>query len=77
MCHAAVMISNRDPASALKPVLRTGMRYSLAPFVIIIALGGCAMSSGILPAGPNTYTLTERYAPLRGGRGPTRSPHRC
>src|SRR3984957_2248502 len=31
------------------------------------ALGGCASSTGILPAGPDTYTLTERFAPVRGG----------
>jgi hypothetical protein len=31
------------------------------------ALGGCASSTGILPAGPDTYTITERYAPIRGG----------
>ena len=30
-------------------------------------LAGCASSSGILPAGPNTYTLEERAAPIRGG----------
>jgi len=31
------------------------------------ALAGCASSTGILPAGPDTYTLTERFAPVRGG----------
>jgi hypothetical protein len=31
------------------------------------ALGGCASSTGILPAGPDTYTISERYAPIRGG----------
>jgi hypothetical protein len=30
-------------------------------------LAGCASSTGILPAGPDTYTITERYAPIRGG----------
>lgn len=25
------------------------------------------MSTGILPAGPDTYTVTETYAPIRGG----------
>ena len=30
-------------------------------------LGGCASSTGILPAGPDTYTISERYAPIRGG----------
>jgi hypothetical protein len=35
-----------------------------------LALGGCAISrsTGILPAGPDTYTLTERFAPISGGR---------
>jgi|SRR5476651_1155526 hypothetical protein len=31
------------------------------------ALAGCASSTGILPAGPDTYTLSERFAPVRGG----------
>jgi hypothetical protein len=35
--------------------------------VLGAALGGCASSTGILPAGPDTYTLSERYAPIRGG----------
>src|SRR3954470_1503694 len=30
-------------------------------------LAGCAASTGVLPAGPDTYTLTERFAPVRGG----------
>src|SRR3569833_1238745 len=30
-------------------------------------LGGCASSTGILPAGPDTYTISEKYAPNRGG----------
>ena len=30
-------------------------------------LVGCASSTGILPAGPDTYTLSERFAPVRGG----------
>jgi hypothetical protein len=30
-------------------------------------LASCASSTGILPAGPDTYTLTERFAPVRGG----------
>jgi hypothetical protein len=28
---------------------------------------GCAVGSGILPAGPNTYSISEHYAPIRGG----------
>jgi len=30
-------------------------------------LAGCAASTGILPAGPDTYTVSERFAPVRGG----------
>jgi hypothetical protein len=32
-----------------------------------VALAGCASSTGVLPAGPDTYTLSERVAPIRGG----------
>ncbi len=32
-----------------------------------VALAGCVTSSGILAAGPNTYTMTEHVAPIRGG----------
>jgi hypothetical protein len=35
--------------------------------VLAAALCGCAMSTGILPAGPDTYTVTERFAPVRSG----------
>ena len=42
------------------------MRYSLIASVLVAA-AGCAASTGILPAGPNTYTITERFAPIRGG----------
>jgi hypothetical protein len=35
--------------------------------VIPMALVGCAMSTGIMPAGPDTYMLGEHYAPIRGG----------
>jgi hypothetical protein len=35
--------------------------------VLGAALVGCASSTGILPAGPDTYTLSERFAPVRGG----------
>ena len=39
---------------------------SVAP-VAGLFLCACASSTGILPAGPDTYTLTERLAPIRGG----------
>jgi hypothetical protein len=35
--------------------------------VAVLLLCGCASSTGILPAGPETYTITERLAPIRGG----------
>jgi hypothetical protein len=31
------------------------------------ALAGCAASTGILPAGPDTYAVTAKFAPIRGG----------
>jgi hypothetical protein len=40
---------------------------NLGIVVLCAALGGCASSTGILPAGPDTYTLSERFAPVRGG----------
>lgn len=43
------------------------MRHSLGVLMLIAALTGCAMSTGVLPAGPNTYTVTEQFAPVRGG----------
>ena len=35
--------------------------------VVCAALGGCTSSTGILPAGPDTYTISERFAPIWGG----------
>ena len=37
------------------------------PLVSALCLGACAVSTGILPAGPNTYQVTERMVPVRGG----------
>jgi hypothetical protein len=54
------------------------MRYSPQAFVAAI-LSGCAASTGILPAGPDTYTVTERFAPIRAApprRSRRRSPRR-
>ena len=31
------------------------------------ALSACAASTGVLPAGPNTYTISEHFAAFRGG----------
>jgi hypothetical protein len=43
--------------------------FSLLAGAIGSLLGGCAHSTGVLPAGPDTYTLTEKFAPVRGGSG--------
>jgi putative hemolysin len=32
-----------------------------------LVLSGCGSTTGILPVGPGTYTITERFAPIRGG----------
>ena len=42
-------------------------RRLLAAAALVVPLAGCATSTGVLPAGPDTYTLTERFAPVRGG----------
>jgi hypothetical protein len=43
-------------------------RNTLVPILIAgAAVAGCVTSSGILPAGPNTYTLKEHVAPIAGG----------
>jgi hypothetical protein len=43
------------------------MRYNLLLLTVASLLSGCAMGSGVLPAGPDTYSISEHYAPLRGG----------
>lgn len=35
--------------------------------IALIGLVGCVRSTGIMPAGPNTYSITEHAAPLAGG----------
>jgi hypothetical protein len=48
------------------------MANAVQAFLLVVAtaimLGGCDRSRGIVPAGPDTYTLTERHAAIRGGR---------
>jgi hypothetical protein len=46
-----------------------GERGARAFLVITSAVpvSGCASSTGILPAGSDTYTISERFAPIRGG----------
>lgn len=34
---------------------------------MVFLIAGCSSSSGILPAGPDTYTVTERLVPMLGG----------
>jgi hypothetical protein len=34
---------------------------------VCAALGACTSSTGMLPAGPDTYTISERVAPIFGG----------
>ena len=46
------------------------MRIATVAFIGVLAasLWGCTTSStGILPAGPNTYTVSETVAPIQGG----------
>ena len=43
------------------------MRRFVGVVATIATICGCAMSTGILPAGPDTYMVTERFAPIRGG----------
>ncbi len=37
------------------------------PGCLVLALAGCATGSGIVPIGPDTYTVSELRAPVRGG----------
>jgi hypothetical protein len=39
------------------------------PFFLVAAvlISGCAMSSGVLKTGPETYTIAVHAAPVRGG----------
>lgn len=43
------------------------MRWRVTLVACAALLAGCASSTGILPAGPDTYTMSEKYAPIRGG----------
>src|SRR5262249_4923968 len=44
------------------------MRWGALSSVIVGSVAaGCATSTGVLPAGPDTYTLSENFAPARGG----------
>jgi hypothetical protein len=43
------------------------VRAVIVAAVASCGLVGCASSTGVLPAGPDTYTLAEHDAPIRGG----------
>ena len=43
------------------------MRSGVSAALAALMLAGCASSTGILPAGPDTYTMSEKFAPIRGG----------
>ena len=43
------------------------MKRTIILLIATILIASCAASTGILPVGPNTYTVSERLAPIRGG----------
>lgn len=43
------------------------LKNFMAATAAACALSGCVQSTGIMPAGPNTYILKERFAPIQGG----------
>lgn len=43
------------------------MRIAFVALLCAAAFAGCASSTGVLAAGPDTYTLSKRFAPVRGG----------
>ncbi|GAN78333.1 hypothetical protein [Acidisphaera rubrifaciens] len=43
------------------------MRRLIAAMATTMTLAGCSSSTGVLPLGPDTYTVSERYAPILGG----------
>ncbi len=50
--------------------LRVDMRLFLTTAIVVVSaadLAGCAHSTGVLPAAPDTYTVSEKFAPVRGG----------
>jgi hypothetical protein len=60
----------RKLLDTLRGLTRVGgkvMRRPMAAVVGTAFLAGCATSTGILPAGPNTYTISEKFAPIRDG----------
>jgi hypothetical protein len=45
----------------------TKLKSFIAAHLAPLGLGASAASTGILPAGPDTYTVTERRSPVLGG----------
>ena len=43
------------------------MRLRRAMMLLLPALAGCAMTSGIVPVGPDTYAVSEMRSPAMGG----------
>lgn len=43
------------------------MHFSKLTYFALGILTACTTSTGILPVGPNTYTVSENRAPIRGG----------
>jgi hypothetical protein len=43
------------------------MRFTTFAIALIFILTACSQGTGILPAGPDTYTVTEHRAPVLGG----------
>ena len=39
----------------------------VASLALVLALAACGSTTGILPVGPDTYTITEWFSPIRGG----------
>jgi hypothetical protein len=64
--RVAPLISREGCAWMVLARGKRGMRY-LVIVALGAALGGCASSTGVLPAGPDTYTISEKFAPIRGG----------
>jgi len=70
--------ANTYAAPSINTIIGTGMKglvgmkakllgaaaLSLGSAAVLV---GCAASTGVLPAGPDTYTLSETFSPARGG----------
>ena len=41
-------------------------RTAMATAILPLALTACAASTGVIPAGPDTYTLTEHFVAIWG-----------